>query len=80
MKLDYSGPHPVIISVSRSGRSSALDFLKVFRFSFPVLVVGPSAARSSALSLSFAAENIKKIFALVKKLELDLQASLCKHG
>lgn len=72
MKLDYSGPHPVIISVSRSGRSSALDFLKVFRFSFPVLVVGPSAARSSALSLSFAAENIKKIFALVKKLELDL--------
>ena len=27
MKLDYNGPDPVIISISRSGRSSALDFL-----------------------------------------------------
>ena len=67
-KLDYNGPDPVIISISRSGRSSALDFLKVSRFSFPVPVVGPSVKLRS-LTL-FCRRKQKKIyrlrFALVK--------------
>ena len=49
-----------------------LDFVKVLRLSFPVPVVGLSAL---ALSLAFAAENIKTLppgFALEKKFELDL--------
>ena len=49
-----------------------LDFVKVLRLSFPVPVVGLSAL---ALSLAFAAENIKNLppgLALEKKFELDL--------
>ena len=53
-----------------------LDFFKVLRFSFPVPVIG-------ALSLAFAAENIKiyhSLFALVKKISAERLAGKSKDS
>ena len=53
-----------------------LDFFEVLRFSFPVPVVGP---RALALSLAFAAENIKNLPLALRAREKNLSSS-CRQA